>query len=640
MRTPFPFVRAALFCVLPLLVVGPIAAQHSRAGLAALKQLSLEQLTELEVSSVSRREEPWWTAPAAIDVVTSAEIRSSGVQTLPDALRLAAGVHVAQSSARTWAISVRGFNVISANKISVTLDGRSLFTPFFSGVQWNAQDTLLEDIDRIEVARGPVGSLWGAYAVNGFIQILSKPAWDTQGYLATASAGSELPVSFAFRYGGKVSNDMFYRAYVKYWQRDWTYNDAGRHPQTATDFFQTGFRADAFRGSDTTLTLQGDVYTNKGLRLDRVQTELSGGNVLGRVRRLLPNDAEFTVEAYAEQTEQYIPISFSEQRRTGSLSAQYQMRRGAHALLVGLDALVSRDAIAGSGVVGLDPARRTFHNAGLFAHDQIQLAPHWQATVGAKVEHNVFSGFELSPTARLAWTPSPQTTVWGALSRAVRSPVRLDVDLYTRVGALSIFEANEDVKAENVNAVELGWRRRWGGHFTSDLTLFHNDYRSIRSFEPASAAAPLPITFRNSLTARSTGGELVLAYQPSEALLLKGNYRYLDLEFGRSAGSLDIGNAVSEGNDPKHLATVSVHALLPAAFEVSAYLRHASRLPNPAVDAYTTADLTVLWQPTEQWEFSVSGRDLLERQHRELITTNSLNEWVGRSVTLKATWRY
>lgn len=639
MKTPrrLPFRARHAFALLALGAVG--WAQDPRPQLAALKQLSLEQLTDLEVSTVSRRQEPWWNAPAAIDVVTSNEIRSSGVQSLPDALRLAAGVHVAQSSARTWAISIRGFNVISANKISVTLDGRSLFTPFFSGVQWNAQDTLIEDIDRIEVARGPVGSLWGAYAVNGFIQILTKPAWDTQGFLASAGTGTDQPGFVAFRYGGKLGSATFYRVYAKYWQHDWTYDAAGRQPQSATDFFQAGFRADALRASHTTLTLQGDVYTNKGLPLDRVQTELSGANLLGRWRRLLSGDAELTVEAYVEQTEQQIPTNFSERRRTASLSSKYLAESGRHKFLIGLDALLSRDAIGGTGVVGLDPARRTFHNTGLFAHDAVQWTEQLTTTVGLKLEHNIFSGLEWSPTARLAWTPTRRTTGWLAVSRAVRSPVRLDVDLYSRAGGTSIFEANEEFAAEHALAYEAGWRQQWSDRLTTDVSVFANDYRDIRSFEPM-AAEPLPLTFKNTLTARSAGGEIAVAYQPSATLLVKGNYRYLDLAFGRAPGSRDIGNAIFEGNDPKHLLTLSAHANLPAALEFTVYLRHASALPNPAVAAFTTADATLIWHPAEAWEISLSGRDLLHQRHRELITTNSLNEWVGRSFVGEITWRY
>lgn len=635
-RLPLLRLALAIACA-----AGGRAAARPDTGrrLGDLKQLSLEELTALPVSTISRHDEPWWTAPAAIDVITHEELRWSGVTSLPDALRLATGVHVAQSSARTWAVSTRGFNVISANKISVTLDGRSLFTPFFSGVQWNAKDTLLEDIDRIEVARGPVGALWGAYAVNGFIQILTKPAWDTQGWLASAATGTDQPKSFSARYGGKLGAHTFYRIYAKYWQHDWTYDESGRTTQDTTDFLQLGFRADSFRGRDTTLTLQGDLYTNKGLPLDRVQPELSGGNILGRLRRLMPDGSELTLEAYLEQTQQEIPLSFTELRRTVSTSAKYRFARGRHALLIGADALVSADRIGGAGAVGLDPAERTFHNVGVFAHDTFEWSDGLKLTVGAKAEHNVFSGSELSPTLRAAWTPSSRTTFWAAASRAIRSPVRLDVDLYSRAGETSIFEANDDVAAEHVTAFEVGWRRQLRSDLAADLSLFRNEYRDIRSLEPRDAG-PQPLTFRNSLTASSHGGELTLLFQPSPTVQLKSAYRYLELDWGRAPGSRDVGNAVSEGNDPKHVLLLSAHTQLPAALEFSAYFRHVSALPAPAVPAYSTADAALLWRPGDAWEFVLSGRNLLERRHRELITTTSLNEWIGRQFLLRATWRY
>lgn len=225
--------------------VAPASAQTNQTStpeITDLTELSLEEPLNLKVSTVSRKPEPWWSAPSGVDIVTGEDIRRSGAQNLPDALRLATGVHVGQPNARSWAISTRGMNVLAANKISVAMDGRSLFTPFFSGVQWDAQDTLLEDVDRIEVVRGPVGALWGAFAVNGFIQILTKPAWDTQGWLLSAGTGTEDPGSFAVRYGGKLSQDTFYRAYVKYFQTDWTYLASGQHAQPATDLLQAGFR--------------------------------------------------------------------------------------------------------------------------------------------------------------------------------------------------------------------------------------------------------------------------------------------------------------------------------------------------------------------------------------------------------------
>src|SRR5688572_5946080 len=300
-----------------------------------LTTLSLEDLVNLKVTTVSREPERWWSAPSGVDVVTGDEIRRSGVLNLPDAIRLAAGVQVGQPSARNWAISIRGMNVLAANKISVVMDGRSLFTPFFSGVQWDAQDTLLEDVDRIEVVRGPVGALWGSFAVNGFIQILTKPAWDTQGLLAAAGTGTEDPGFFALRYGGKLGRDTAFRVYGKYFQTDWTYTPSGDHAQGATDFLQSGFRVDARRSHDTTLTLQGDYYTNKGLPLDRVQTEVDGVNLLARWHRAFSPDTDLQIDGYFDHTFRVIPQSFEEHRSTGSASVKYRRKEGRHGLLLG-----------------------------------------------------------------------------------------------------------------------------------------------------------------------------------------------------------------------------------------------------------------------------------------------------------------
>src|SRR5258707_3096419 len=242
--------RSTALAVLALLLgTGLVRADEAPAtpGADDLTSLSLEDLVNLKVTTVSRKPERWWSAASGVDVVTSDEIRRAGVLNLPDAIRLAAGVQVGWPSARSWAISIRGMDVLAANKISVVMDGRSLFTPFFSGVQWDVQDTLLDDVDRIEVVRGPVGALWGAFAVNGFIQILTKSAWDTQGLLASAGTGSEDPGFFALRYGGKIGKDTAYRAYAKYFQQDWTYLATGVHAQPATDLFQTGCRIERRR---------------------------------------------------------------------------------------------------------------------------------------------------------------------------------------------------------------------------------------------------------------------------------------------------------------------------------------------------------------------------------------------------------
>lgn len=608
--------------------------------LSTLKTLSLEELTNVEVTALSRTHERWWRMPGAVSVITAEEIRRSGASSLPDVLRLGAGVHVAQPSERSWAVGVRGFNVLAGNKVAVLLDGRSLYTPLYSGVQWDAQDTMLEDIDRIEIARGPVGSLWGTYAVNGFIQIFTKPAWDTQGALVTLGTGTHDPLILSARFGGRIGGRTYYRFYAKYFQADWTTDQSGTELQEATDFFQTGFRVDSLYPDDATLTVQGDFYTNKGLPLERLQADIDGANLLGRWRRFVPNGGELTFEGYLDYTSRVIPFNFSEERRTASVSGKFRTSAGAHDWLLGVDAMISKDEIGEFGFVGLSPSRETFHHVGLFVQDTVHVRPDvLRVTAGVKLEHNFYTGLEISPTLRLAYTPDERTTWWGAISRAVRTPVRLDRGLYARFGDISFFEPNSDYDSEYIHAFELGWRKHVSPTLALDVATFYNDYDNLRSNEPI-GDAPFPRTFRNTLNARSHGAELSAIYQPTPHFLLRGSYRYLDLSFGREPGSRDVTRGDSEGNDPRHLLSLQAHLTLPGEFEFDAHFRSVSALPNPATPAYSTLNLRLGWRPSSRWELSVTGNNLLEKTHRELITTNSLNEWVPRTLTFKATWRY
>ena len=488
------------------------------------------------------------------------------------------------------------------------------------------------------MVRGPVGALWGAFAVNGFIQILTKPAWETQGLLATAGTGTEDPGFFALRYGGKLGRDTAFRVYGKYFQTDWTYLPSGDHAQGATDFLQTGFRMDGRRSHDTTLTLQGDYYTNKGLPLDREQTETSGGNLLARWRRALSADEDLEVEGCFDHTHFTIPQSFEERRSTGSASVKYRRRTGRHGLLLGADGLVSADKIGNIGIALLEPPKRTIHAVGVYVQDTLQVTPRATLVLGVKGEQGSFAGFEVAPTARFAWTPSPRTTAWAAVSRAVRTPVRIDEDLVILINGLNLFEANDNFETETALAYELGVRHRPASTLTVDVSTFAYRYDHLRSTEPA-GAAPIPLTFKNGLDARSYGAEATVMYQPVARFYFKGGYRFLDLDFSKDPGSLDTSDGSSEGNDAKHVAILGGHLDLPRGFELDAFLRHASALPKPALPGYTTMDARVGWRASPRLEVSLWGRNLLDRQHPEFVTTNSLNEEVHRSGAVRVTWR-
>ena len=613
-------------------------AATAEQRVADLTALSLDELVKVRVTTASRRSEPWWLVPSGLDVVTGEDIRLAGAENLPDALRLATGVHVGQPSARSWAISIRGMNVLAANKISVAMDGRSLFTPFFSGVQWDAQDTFLEDIDRIEVVRGPVGALWGAFAVNGFIQVLTKPASESQGLLATAGTGTEEPMRLGLRYGGRLGDKTAYRAYAKYVQSDWTYLPFGPHAQGATDFVQAGFRLDRGHADETSTTLQGDYYTNQDLPLDRLQVQIYGGNVLGRWRRVFSPESELQAEGYLDHTYREIPAVFEETRTTAATSLKYRRTMGRHVLLFGADALVSGDEIGNMGVAQLLPGERTIHTVGFFVQDAVRLTSTLAAVGGVKAEQSSFAGLEWQPTARLTWTPSPRTTAWGAISRGVRTPVRVDEDLVLRTGGLTLFEANDDFATETAVAYELGLRHRPFSAMTIMASAFSYEYDHLRSTEPA-GDLPLPLTFLNTLNASSRGAEIAVQLQPVSHVHVKGSYRYLDLDFSTDPGSRHTTGGRAEGNDPRHVATIAGHVFLPARVVLSAIVRGVSALPDPALGGYTTLDLRLGWRPVPRLELSISGRDLIDRQHAEFVTTNSLNEEVRRRAFVKLTWR-
>jgi iron complex outermembrane receptor protein len=306
--------------------------------------------------------------------------------------------------------------------------------------------------------------------------------------------------------------------------------------------------------------------------------------------------------------------------------------------LFGTDALVSADKIGNIGIALLVPPKRTIHTLGLYVQDSWQVTPRTALVLGLKGEQGSFSGYEIAPTIRFAWTPDPRTTAWAAVSRAVRTPVRIDEDLVIRRSGITVFEANDDFKTETALAYELGVRHRPASALTLDLSTFAYRYDRLRSTEPA-GTAPTPLTFKNSLDARSYGAELTAMYQPLSRLSFKGSYRFLDLDFSKDPGSRDTSDGSSEGNDAKHVAILGAHLNLPRNLELDAFLRHASALPKPALEGYTTLDARIGWRVSKQFEISLWGRNLLDRQYPEFVTTNSLNQQVHRRGALKLTWR-
>ncbi len=471
------------------------------ADAGRLVDLSLEQLSNIVVTSVSRREESLANAPASVYVITHDDIRRSGVTSLPEALRLAPNLQVARADTNQYAISARGFNNVLANKLLVMIDGRTVYTPLFSGTFWEAQDVLLEDIDRIEVISGPGATLWGANAVNGVINILTRDARDTQGALA-AGGGGNLEYGGAARYGGSLGNGAYYRAYGKSMHRDNSELANGDPIRDASTRTQGGFRVDWDRDAHE-LTLQGDAYTGDIDQAPASRT-IQGANVLGRWSARFADGSLARVQAYYDYTYRNHPGTFRETLSTFDLEAQYGTRIGdVHELVAGAGYRIARDDVTNSAQQALLPAYRTLAWGNVYAQDQIALAGNVDLIVGAKVETNVYTDAEFLPNIRIAWRPAAKHMVWAAASRAIRSPARIDRDFYAPGRPPYVIAGNETFESETANVYEIGYRGQFTSSASLTLTAFASDYDRLRSLRPQPGGA----VFGNGIEGTSTGIE-------------------------------------------------------------------------------------------------------------------------------------
>ncbi|HEX2099678.1 MAG TPA: TonB-dependent receptor plug domain-containing protein, partial [Candidatus Synoicihabitans sp.] len=404
-------------------------AQTSRlhASVHELKKLSLEELLNLEVVSVSRKRERAAAVAAAVHVITEEDIRRSGSRSIPEALRLAPNLQVAQSSSRNWAISARGFNASFSNKLLVLMDGRSVYTPLYSGVFWDAQDTLLEDLDRIEVISGPGATVWGANAVNGVINVITKSARETHGLLLTGGGGDEERAFAGVRYGGRAGPDLHFRVYAKAFERDDVTTMSGTDERDGWQHAQGGFRVDWEPGFDDVLTVQGDLYDGRGEQGARADIEHSGGNLLARWTRRFSENEEFRIQTYYDRTERLVPSDFGDELDTLDVDAQYGRDVGErHHVIVGAGYRFTRNRVQNlSSAVFLPPIlNRRLYSA--FIQDEISFSdPRLKMALGAKFEHNDYTGFEIQPGWRASWSTGDHA-FWAAVSRAVRTPSRFD----------------------------------------------------------------------------------------------------------------------------------------------------------------------------------------------------------------------
>ena len=629
-----------------------------------LKKLSVEELLNIDVTSVSKYPQKLSTTAAAVTVLTDEDLERSGVQDIPDALRLVPGLDVAQVDAHTWAISSRGFNDIFANKLLVMIDGRTVYTPLFSGVYWEVQDTLLQDIDRIEVVRGPGATLWGANAVNGVINIITKNARDTQGLLISGGGGTEDRGFGNVRYGVKVGDDAFLRVYAKYFDRDSSVypNDTSAHD--SWNMFQSGFRLDWDRTKQTSITFQGDIYTGQEDEIYTVPKTIppfagkitstdnvSGGNLLGRWSQHFSPDSELTVQTYYDRTVRNTAI-FSENRDTGDIDLQHRFAIGDRQEVIwGVGYRVTHDDVKNSLNVSLVPDSRTLNLYSAFVQDDITILPDTsRLTVGSKFEHNDFTGFEIQPSARVAWTPGHSQTIWASVSRAVRTPSVAESDIRLNVappvpippGLITTF-GNPDMVSEKLVAYEIGYRVQPFTQVTFDLTGFYNVYDDLRSVEPILPLPPSPSRVENKLFGETYGTEISATAQLAKRWRLQGSYSYFQAELHRDAGSRDTASEhTAEGSSPHNQFFIRSMLDLGWNIQFDSTLRYVDVLPVPQIPSYLTLDLRLAWSPQKNLEFAIVGRNLLDDRHPEFAPTfiGTQRTEVERSFYGMAVWHF
>ena len=648
---------AATLCLVVWLASVPPLAAASPEDVAQLTSFSLEELMDFEVTSVSKKGERLFAAAAAVFVITNEDIQRSGATTIPEALRMAPGLEVARIDGNKWAVTSRGFNSQFANKLLVLIDGRSVYTPLFSGIFWEVQDVMLEDVDRIEIIRGPGAALWGANAVNGVINIITRSSAETQGNLLVAGSGTEERAMASARTGGTIGDRGHYRAYVKYNDRDALDRPTGGAGDDRSRALRVGFRTDWSATDRDAVTVQGDYYDGEfGQTYTLVESaippftrtfgfdvDVSGANVLARWTRTRSDTSDCTVQAYYDRTDRNDAFG-AETRDTFDLDMQYRTTLGKHAIVSGLGYRRTVSDLEDSFTFTGSPLRRTDDLSNVFIHDDMTVRPdRLRLTLGAKLEHNDFTGVEFQPGLRLLWTPEGQHSVWAAASRAVRTPSRGESDLRIVIDALPpntvfpgapsaliAFVGNPNFKSEELHAFEVGYRYAWKSAWSVDVATFYNDYDSLISLEPeAPVLEPLPapphllIAMRpeNKSSGTTYGMEVVLDWQPLPRWRLHANVTTLQMDLQLDADSTADASSIrdTEQTSPRYQWYAWSSIDLPHDLDFDLSLRHVEKLPALGVDGYTVLDGRLAWRASPALEIELVGRNLTDRNQVEFV---------------------
>ena len=645
--------------------------------------MSLEQLSQIEVTTPSKEPEKAFRTPAAIFIITGDDIRRSGVTSIPEALRLAPGVEVARIDSNKWSIGIRGFGSRLSRSVLVLIDGRTVYTTLLAGTYWEVQDTLLEDVDRIEVIRGPGGTIWGPNAVDGVINVITKRAKETKGALISGSAGSLDHGVLGARYGASSGDRLNYRVYGKAFDRAPEYH-WDRRNFDGWHSVQGGFRADWDRDPNNTFTLQGDIYDQRDGEsvvatsytapyssvLDQ-NARLSGGNVMARWDRNQGEGRSLELQVYYDRTNRREP-NFADLRDTYDADfTQHWRLFSRNNITWGLGARFSHgdDLEVVSGLTFM-PAERTDRLLTAFVQDEIPIVRNrLSLVVGTKLLNTNFTDFAPEPSARLLWTPTKTTTLWAAATHAVRTPSDAERDFFLSgfeglgpggIPVFARFNANRNFRPEQMNGYELGFRQLIADNLYLDIASFFNHYHDLFSEDitggfmveddPAPTHLLLPAEFGNGLKGQTKGIEIAPEWRPTDNWRLRGSYSYLHMNLEKSPGSLDIGSAPGiMGSSPQHQVMAQSSLDMNKFLQLDLDVRYVSSLsgqtalPGQYIHAYETADARFGWQVNRHFDLSLVGRNLVQPHHPEFGSDPSATggvQFVGirRSVYVNLTW--
>ena len=639
----FKSLRAA-FIAAAVLACG---AGHAQPSEQDLGRLSLEDLGNIVVTSVAKSPEPLSDAPAAVYVISHDDIVRSGATTLPEILRLAPNLDVMQLSPSNYIVTSHGLSGNQAaqnfpNKLLVLIDDRSVYSPLFSGIYWDMQYVLPENIERIEVISGPAGALWGANAVNGVINIITRKASDSQGGFAEIGFGNH-ESGASIQYGGKFGEHAYYRFYAHdFYQRAFD-DSTGRNAHNGWSAPQAGFRVDWEAGSTDLITLQGDLMGGRIGQTDAPDSGIAEANVLARWRHAADNGSTFQLQAYYDDARRWDdPTGGGLTLNTWDIEAQQDFALGnLQHITWGIGDRVYHyrftPSIRPDASLLWNPEANTQNLANAFVQDQVALGTRTSMTLGLKAEDDPYSGLSWMPSARLSFKPSDKLLLWAAASRALRTPTAFDEDVVEIVDGIDFVNGNPDYRTEKLTAYEAGLRMQVAGRASFSLSFYYNDYDDLRSLE-LTPVTVLPLLWGNDMQGHTYGADFWASYSIADWWRIGAGVSEQREHFRFKPGSSELLGLSQVGDDPDHRAFLRSSMNLADNWTLDADLRKVGALPDPHVPAYTELNARLGWRVNDKVEISLSGFNLLHPWHQEYVFPDS--DRIGRSVFLESRFKF